>query len=87
MVFITAINEPLWALICAATFVVGRIMYAIGYRMKGPQGRIYGAIVVDIALFGAFIGSIVSLVNWDLESKDPRILPFSIDQFNAMNKA
>ena len=61
MVLITSIFQPLWALICAAGLVTGRILYAIGYRVKGPKGRVCGAIIVDLALIGAFIGAIVSL--------------------------
>ena len=87
MVLITSINEPLWALVCASGLVVGRILYAIGYRMRGPPGRVFGAIIVDIALIGVFVGSIVSLVNWDMSGKDPRILPISADQFKATFKA
>ena len=83
MVLITSINEPLWALICAIGLVVGRIFYAIGYRMKGPQGRLFGAILIDLALIGVFVGSIVSIVNWDLTSKEARMIPVSSAQFKA----
>ena len=86
MVLITSINEPLWAFVCASGLVFGRVLYAIGYRLKGPPGRIYGAIIVDIALIGVFVGAIVSLVNWDLTSKDPRILPIGAEQFKSTFK-
>ena len=79
MVLITAINEPLWALICACLLTVGRVFYAIGYRMKGPQGRIFGAIIVDIALLAVFVGAIVSIVNWDMSGKVPRVIPASAE--------
>ena len=79
MVGITAINEPLWALVCACWLTFGRMVYAIGYRMKGPQGRVIGAIIVDLALLGAFVGAIVSIVNWDMTSKVPRVIPVSAE--------
>ena len=86
MVAITAINEPFWALVCAWGLTIGRILYAIGYRMKGPKGRIFGAILVDIALLGVFVGAIVSIRNWDLSASDARILPISTGEYNTKFK-
>tara|TARA_B110000285_G_C14735326_1_gene428321 strand:- start:92 stop:592 length:501 start_codon:yes stop_codon:yes gene_type:complete len=77
MVLICAINQPLLALICMIGLVLGRIMYAIGYRMSGPQGRIAGALIVDVALLAAFVGAIMSLVQWDMTSVEPRMFPMS----------
>ena len=77
MVLICAISQPLMAMICSIGLVLGRIMYAIGYRMSGPQGRIAGALLIDIALLAAFIGAIMSLVQWDMTSVEPRMFPMS----------
>jgi hypothetical protein len=34
-----------------AAYIVGRELYNIGYTSKGPNGRIFGALILNIALF------------------------------------
>ena len=84
MAAITCLYQPLWGLICMVMLAVGRFLYAVGYRAKGPKGRVLGAIIVDLALIGVFIGAIVSLASWDLsKEKDaaPRIIPVSYAKY------
>ncbi len=45
---------PRLAASLAAAYVVGREVYTIGYTSKGPSGRMYGAIIFDLALLGLF---------------------------------
>ena len=82
MVLITSLYQPLWALICMSALALGRVLYAVGYQIKGPKGRVCGAIIVDLALLGAFVGAIVSIANWDTTSNVPRLFPISQDQYN-----
>jgi len=35
-------------------YLIGREVYAIGYSAKGPQGRIFGAIIFDVVLLILF---------------------------------
>ena len=65
MTGITCLKQPLWACICAWLLVIGRIAYMIGYHKKGPKGRVCGAIIVDLALLGVFVGAFVSIFQWE----------------------
>ncbi|KAK9768667.1 Microsomal glutathione S-transferase 3 [Basidiobolus ranarum] len=37
------------------TYIVGRQLYSAGYRSKGPEGRMIGAIALDVALVVMFL--------------------------------
>lgn len=64
MTFMTALTQPLMAVICAGALIFGRFIYSIGYCKFGPTGRIVGAIIVDLALIAVFVGSIMSIASW-----------------------
>lgn len=53
---------PRFSAATGAIYVVGRYLYARGYRRDGAKGRTLGAIVLDIALVlllgGAVTGSL-----------------------------
>ena len=61
MTFITAVRQPLWAMISVFTLVLGRLLYAIGYCKAGPKGRVCGAIITDLGLLSVAIGGFVSV--------------------------
>ena len=42
------------------TDIVGREVYSRGYSASGPNARMYGAIIFDIALVGMLVGAIAS---------------------------
>lgn len=42
----------------AAAYMLGREVFAAGYSKKGPEGRLYGAIILDLALL-VMLGSAV----------------------------
>mmetsp|Transcript_9652 Transcript_9652/g.14532 ORF Transcript_9652/g.14532 Transcript_9652/m.14532 type:complete len:193 (-) Transcript_9652:114-692(-) len=44
-----------FAFVFGALYIVGRAFYAIGYRSKGPKGRLFGAILLDLSLLALFI--------------------------------
>ena len=43
--------------------IVARLIYSIGYSSSGPNGRIVGALLNDIAVLGLFIMSMMYCVN------------------------
>lgn len=45
------------------TDIVGREVYSRGYSASGPNARMYGAIIFDIALVGMLFGAIASAGN------------------------
>jgi len=44
-----------------AVYSVGRLMFSLGYTKAGPNARLPGAILMDIALLGQFITAIVAV--------------------------
>ena len=57
--------KPLAAAILGFSVFIGRIFYSIGY-CTSPSKRIVGALIVDLAIVGLFILSIVTIGNWTL---------------------
>lgn len=55
---------PLFSAALGAVYVLGRRLYSSGYRAKGAEGRGVGAIVLDIALVGLWIGSVVGSLSF-----------------------
>ncbi len=51
-----------WAAFCLlAAYSVGRLLFSFGYTKAGPNGRIVGAIIMDLAILGQLITAIVSI--------------------------
>lgn len=44
------------------TFIIGRILFSIGYTKCGPGARVPGALIMDVVILGVFGLSIASLV-------------------------
>ena len=42
--------------------IISRILYATGYANKGPNGRLIGAVLNDVALLGLFIMGMIFVV-------------------------
>lgn len=40
---------PIVAAVCGFAIFIGRILYTIGYLKSGPQGRLIGVIIIDLA--------------------------------------
>ena len=72
---ITAITQPLMALICVASLIFGRFFYSIGYCKFGPKGRLIGAIIADLGLIALLVGSIITIVTYPTDTTT--ILPIS----------
>ena len=61
---ICAFAYPVWALVLQAFIFLGRLLFTIGYSVWGPSGRIPGALIMDLAIFGTFglmIAAVVKL--------------------------
>ena len=84
MSMITAIMQPMMALICMSVLIVGRFFYSVGYCKFGPKGRIFGAIVADLALLALLDGSIITIVQWPVGDDNIRVLPISADEARAI---
>jgi hypothetical protein len=41
---------------------LGRLMYAIGYVVSGPTGRLIGVLINDLAILGLFVLSVISSI-------------------------
>ena len=74
MTIITALRQPLWAMITIFVLVLGRIVYGCGYVKKGPNGRLVGAYIVDLGLLSGVAGCIYTMVTW---GEINRVIPFS----------
>lgn len=59
--------------IIAASFglamIVGRAIYAVGYCMTGPQGRLIGVLVNDLMVLGLLVLSYISGVYMILDTQ------------------
>lgn len=44
-----------------AAYSVGRLLFSFGYTKAGPNGRIVGAIIMDLAILGQLITAIISI--------------------------
>lgn len=58
MLTILSLWYPIYAAIAGAVYIVGREVYAYGYRASGAGGRLVGAIILDIALVGCFLTNV-----------------------------
>jgi len=60
---ISGIFYPRFAAAVGAVYIVGRQLYAWGYRSRGPNGRMVGVALLDIALFTLFGTSLWGTIN------------------------
>eukprot|EP00455_Lapot_gusevi_P045749 TRINITY_DN58_c0_g2_i3.p2 TRINITY_DN58_c0_g2~~TRINITY_DN58_c0_g2_i3.p2 ORF type:complete len:143 (+),score=59.49 TRINITY_DN58_c0_g2_i3:70-498(+) len=60
---IAGIEFPVVSAVFGLVYFIGRIFYAYGYTIKGPQGRNVGAVLVDIGLVAVFGLSIYSSIH------------------------
>lgn len=52
MILAAGIYYPIYASIMGVLVLVGRMLFAIGYVSAGANGRLAGALLVDVALLG-----------------------------------
>lgn len=52
---ITGLFQTKITILCASFYIVGRLLYGAGYAAAGPKGRLVGAILLDLALFGCML--------------------------------
>ncbi len=69
--FIGGVHYPVISASFGAVYVIGRQVFATGYRTYGPEGRYNGNLILRIGVLGLLVTSITSslkmldLVNWD----------------------
>ena len=47
---IASVVYPQWAFYSLLAWFLGRLFFTLGYTMKGPQGRLFGALLMDFAM-------------------------------------
>ena len=61
---IAACGYPWVAFGLQCAIFLGRLLFTIGYMSKGPSGRIFGALIMDLAIlvtFGMIIASAIKI--------------------------
>ena len=53
---------PWWAFGFIIAYWIGRLVFTMGYTKAGPNARLPGAIVMDLAMVAQFVLSVVSVV-------------------------
>ncbi|KAI9902909.1 hypothetical protein N3K66_002261 [Trichothecium roseum] len=64
---IYGLKNPTTAAILGATWVIGRIIYAIGYTSGGPQGRVFGSLLSQVGDLSLRCLALYTSINWSLE--------------------
>lgn len=64
MILAAAVYYPMYATFMGVLVLVGRLLFAIGYVSSGANGRIVGALLIDIALVGLLGLSVCS--GWNI---------------------
>ena len=59
---ISGFYYPWWAFGFIIAYWVGRLVFTMGYTKAGPNARLPGAIVMDLAMVAQFVLSVVSVV-------------------------
>lgn len=62
ILLIAGIYFPILSAAAGLAVIIARIMYSIGYVLKGPPGRMIGAFANDAAIILLFVLSIISSV-------------------------
>ena len=52
LTLVAGLYQPVWAARLGALYIAGREVFALGYAARGPSGRMYGAVLFDVALVG-----------------------------------
>jgi len=55
LMVVNGILLPKTSALCGGFITLGRIVYGIGYALKGPDGRLPGAIIAHLGDFPLFI--------------------------------
>lgn len=61
---IAGIYFPIPAAALGLGVFIGRLTYAIGYAVGGPNGRLIGVLINDLAIVGSFVLAFISSIFW-----------------------
>jgi glutathione S-transferase len=50
---VAGLFQPRLTAVLGAVYIVGRFLYALGYKSGGPKGRLVGVLLLDLALLSA----------------------------------
>lgn len=59
--FIGGLFMPEWTTYTLSAWFVGRFLFTLGYTSKGPQGRLAGALIMDLCMLGLLVFMVMSL--------------------------
>lgn len=62
LLIIGGIYYPIVSASFGLAMIIGRIVYSVGYTMKGASGRTIGVLLIDIALVATFVLSFITCV-------------------------
>lgn len=62
LLLIAGVYFPIPSAALGLAVFLGRLIYAIGYANGGPQGRLIGVLINDLAFLGAFVLAFISSV-------------------------
>jgi uncharacterized MAPEG superfamily protein len=54
LLFISALKQPLAALVIACVYAFFRLVYSLGYGIGGPNARNFGGMICGLSLFTLF---------------------------------
>ena len=62
LIGISGVYFPIPGAALGLAIFIGRLIYAIGYLTSGPQGRLIGVLINDLAFLAVFVLSIISSI-------------------------
>ncbi len=62
LLLIAGVYFPIPSAALGLAIFLGRLIYAIGYVMGGPQGRLIGVLINDLAFLGTFVLAFISSI-------------------------
>ena len=63
------------ALGLGSAIILGRLLFSVGYVMKGPRGRMVGALLTQLSILASYIACIVTCVFLAIDLKDQNNAP------------
>jgi glutathione S-transferase len=62
LILIAGLYFPIPGAALGLAYFIGRLVYSIGYVFKGPQGRVIGVLINDLAFLALFVLSFISSI-------------------------
>ncbi len=62
LILISGVYFPIPAASLGLAVFIARLLYAIGYAVGGPNGRLIGVLINDLAILGVFVLGFISSI-------------------------